>query len=251
MFLLPWLAFVLPVSPAGAFVPHHGCHSRSATCQLARRDWDRNNDEQAQRRASQDTGFGSTATGAVLGGLLGGPFGALFGASIGDNLGARFRADRARTQALKDLGITQDMLDAAEEIGRTLEQSVQGLAASQDSLRTQQSIARRLDTEAAELYEKAQASLEAGDEEKAKGLLYQRTQTQDQLKKVLKSCAEEKQRASRMEENVERLEERAREIEGLLNRSVSAKTLSRSEELGLSVSTQDPLLQKFKDLGID
>ena len=52
-----------------------------------------------------------------------------------------------------------------------------------------------------------------------------------------------------MEENAAGLERRAMEIEALLQRSVGASAMQNSDTLSLSDS--DPLLRKFKDLGID
>ena len=47
-------------------------------------------------------------------------------------------------EELDRLGISQDMLDAAQEIGVALERSAEGLQASQDSLDTQQRLAKRM-----------------------------------------------------------------------------------------------------------
>ena len=55
-----------------------------------------------------------------------------------------------------------------------------------------------------------------------------------------------------MESNVAALERRAMEVEALLRRTMGAKTLvDTSGANALSLSTDDPLLQKFRDLGID
>jgi hypothetical protein len=67
----------------------------------------------------------------------------------------------------------------------------------------------------------------------------------------LKLCAEEKKRLEIMEDNVKQLQKRAMEVEGLLQRTVGATTRQDSFTEDLSMSTDDPLLQKFRDLGID
>ena len=54
---------------------------------------------------------------------------------------------------------------------------------------------------------------------------------------------------AKMEENAATLERRAMEIEALMQRSVGASTLQNTDTLSLADS--DPLLEKFKDLGID
>jgi phage shock protein A len=177
--------------------------------------------------------------------------GALFGASIGSSMGQKNALDRARREEMERLGLTQDMLDTAREVGSTLEASNAGLKATQNSLDTQQRLARRLDADQSELYERAKEALTAGKEEEARTLLLRRTDVQDQLKRVLLQCAEEKKRLERMKQNVAAIERRAMEVDALLRRSVSASTIQDSTDLGLSLQTEDPLLQKFKDLGID
>lgn len=149
------------------------------------------------------------------------------------------------------MGITQDMLDAAEQVGIALEQAFEGLKATQASLETQQSLARRLERDIDELYNKAKTAIESGNEEEAKSFLFQRNQNQEKMVSVLKLCAEEKKRLGVMQDNVDAIERRALEIESLLQRSVGAKARTETSFNDLSLSTEDPLLQKFRDLGID
>lgn len=226
-------------------------------------DFDNNNNERNSQEdraiggrfpkgtRSSSSGFSSeTAAGAVLGGLLGGPFGALFGASIGANFGARQALDRARKEELDRIGLTEDVLNAARDVGLALQQSNEGLEAIQNSLTTQRQLARVLDEEAKDLYDRAQKALAEADEETARRLLLQRTGVQEKLKKALLNCAEDKHRLEKMEENVAQLKRRALEMEVLMQRSVNSKTLTNSS-IDLSLPVEDPLLQKFKDLGID
>jgi phage shock protein A len=150
------------------------------------------------------------------------------------------------------LGLTQDMLDMANDIGVSLQRAYEGKVAIQESLTTQQQFAKVLDRDATNLFEKAQAAITNNQEDKARELLLQRTEIQDKLKQVLIRCAEDKKRLVQMEENVVQLERRALEIDTLMRRNVSAKTIQDSSDgLGLSLRSEDPLLQKFKDLGID
>jgi phage shock protein A len=177
--------------------------------------------------------------------------GILFGAQIGANLGAKGATDRARKEEMDRLGVTQEMLDTAEECGLALQQSMEGLKATQSSLDTHQSLARRLDRDATELYEKAKEAMASGNEEAARTALLRRNENQEKFKKVLKLCAEEKKRFEMMERNVGAIEQRALEVESLLQRTIGAKARQASSFADLSLSVEDPLLKKFRDLGID
>jgi len=53
-----------------------------------------------------------------------------------------------------------------------------------------------------------------------------------------------------MRSNVDALEQRAMEIESLLARTIGAKALKDSSSQ-FSLSQEDPLLQKFRDMGIE
>jgi hypothetical protein len=221
------------------------------TSVLSNDRFNRDLDERSRQRA-QGQGGGEMAAGAILGGLVGGPFGVLFGAQIGANFGSKNAAKKARTEEMERQGITQDMLDAAQDCGVALEQSMEGLQASEASLDTQQRLARRLDRDSVELYEKAKDAITAGDEEAARTYLLKRTGMQDKLKSVLKLCAEEKKRLGIMKENISAIEQRALEVESILQRTVSSKTImNASTSSDFAVPVDDPLLKKFRDLGID
>ena len=156
------------------------------------------------------------------------------------------------------VGLSQDMLDMANEVGITLERAYEGKKAIEDSLQTQQQFARVLDQETKELYEKAMKAIQQQNEEElARTLLLKRTDVQNKLKEILVRCTEEKKRIEQMNENIRVLEMKAMEVDSLLRRKVSLKTiqdsnnLNLSNDLGLSLPSEDPLLKKFKDLGID
>jgi phage shock protein A len=159
----------------------------------------------------------------------------------------------AKKSEMERLGISQEMLDMAQDIGVSLEKSIEGIKAVRSSLETQQKLAKLLDADSSNLYAKARQALDDSNEELARKLLLQRTDIQAKLKKVLVNCTEEMARLQKMEENISQLERRAIEIDSLLRRTVSAKSLQGAAELelGLSLRSEDPLLQKFKDLGID
>jgi hypothetical protein len=216
--------------------------------------FDREFEEKAEMRAAEKAagkGAGEAAAGAVLGGLVFGPFGALFGAQIGASMGSRRAFDSEKQKEMERLGISQDMLKMAEEVGVALERAIDGLKVTRGSLETQQSFARRLDKQQEQLYEKAKAALEDGQEDRARDLLMERKSIEEKLKKTLVGCAEERRRLDKMESNVLALEERAMEVERILKRSVGATSLQGSSMDAFSLQSEDPLLQKFKDMGID
>lgn len=175
----------------------------------------------------------------------------MFGASIGANVGAKKAELDARRAEMERLGISQEMLDMAKDVGLSLESSMEGIQAIQSSLETQQKLAKLLDQEVSTLYDRAKAALDNSDDDLARKILMERAAVQDKLKKVLMACAEEKGRLEKMKENVDQLERRALEIDALLRRSVSARSRQNFSADGFSLQKEDPLLQKFKDIGID
>jgi phage shock protein A len=222
-----------------------------STLVLQNGKFERDIEENSRRKAQGGTG--ETLAGAVLGGMLLGPFGALFGAQIGANLGANKALEKARKEEMKRLGVTEEMLNTAQDCGLALERSIEGLKATQDSLQTQQSFAKILDRDASDLYDKAKAALEANNEEQAKDLLFARSQVQEKLKGVLIQCAEAKKRLETMENNVAAIERRAKEVEALLQRTIAAKVTTdlTMDSMDFSLSREDPLLKKFRDAGIE
>ncbi len=212
-------------------------------------------EKSAQRRAyesrSRGGGTGATVGGALLGGLLAGPFGALFGAQIGSALGASSELDKARQEEMKRLGLTPDMLEQATEIGMALNQAIEGLRVIRNSVETSKRLAKLLDSQEQTLYERAKSAIESGDEDGARKLLLERTSVKEKLLKVLQSIAEDNRRIATMESNVSALETRGLELEALLRRTVGASALQNSDSIGLSLQSEDPLLKKFRDLGIE
>ena len=186
----------------------------------------------------------------MIGGLLAGPFGALFGAQIGSALGATSELDKARQDEMKRLGVTSDMLDQATEIGVALNQAIEGLRVLQNSVETSKRLAKLLNEQEQTLYGRAKTAIESSDEDGARELLLERTSVKEKLLKVLQSIAEDNRRISTMESNVMALETRGLEIEALLRRTVGASALQNSNSMGLSLESEDPLLKKFRDLGI-
>ena len=208
-------------------------------------------DEKVRRETESQFRPGETVAGAVLGSLLLGPFGALFGASVGANIGQKMAEDQARKKELERLGLSPEMLEAAREIGQALSENMEGLKAVKESYETQKRFAERLEIDADSLYTKAKAALESSDEETARKLLLERTNILDKMKEVLKVCATARRQVEVLEENSSILERKATEIDSLLKRTIGAKAVDNSSSLGLSLSNSDPLLDKFRDIGID
>jgi len=240
--------------------PRHAREASYWSTALSSDKFNRDIDEKSRQRASSEGG-GSMAAGAILGGLVCGPFGALFGATVGGNIGTKNAFDRARKEELEKKGITQEMLDAVEEVGYALEQSISGMEATKDSLRSQQSLARRIENDKNDYFDKAKDAMVGGREEDARAYLLKRNENQESLKDALKQCAEEMKRIDVMESNVSTLQKRALKVEAMLQRAVGAKARQDSSDFSarqyqlsdadFSLSREDPLLKKFRDLGMD
>ena len=153
-------------------------------------------------------------------------------------------------EEMKRKGITPEMLEMANEVGVALKQSTEGLRATQDSVETQQRLAKTLDKQSDSIYDRAKSAIESGDEELARKLLMERESVKEKLVKVLKALAEDRKRLAVMESNCAALEARGLEIESLLRRSVGASALKDSTMNGFALEPEDPLLQKFRDLGM-
>jgi hypothetical protein len=177
--------------------------------------------------------------------------GAIFGASIGSSIGAKNALNRAKQEEIKRLGIDTNMLLAAQDVAEALDRANQGLATVQDSLASLQRFAKRLENDADAVLQKAKLAVQANDDDTARAMLLERQQLLDKLKAILKDCVDMKARKETMESNVALLQRKAIEIETLLQRTVGAKAMMDVGSLGLSLDDEDPLLRKFRDLGID
>ena len=229
---------------------HGGIKSTTALRNNIKDEIERAAQIKAYEKRARGGGTGEFAAGAILGGILGGPFGALFGAQIGSQIGAAQTVNKARMEEMERKGITPEMLEQATEIGKILEQAVEGLRATQESVDTSQRLAKTLDQQSDSIYEKAKSAMQAGDEDAARKLLLERETVKEKLLKTLKNLAEEKKRLTSMETNVEALETRALEIESLLRRSMGASSTTAASGMNLSLEEEDPLLKKFRDLGM-
>jgi len=169
-------------------------------------------EKSAQRRAYENRSRGGGTGEAVGGAILGGILGGPFGALFGAQIGASFGATSQLDKARR------------EEMAR--------MGLTPDMLE--------------------QAKISSGDEDAARRSLLERESTKEKLLKVLKLVSEDRKRLAIMESNVEALETRGLEIESLLRRSVGAASMqgSANMNIGLSLEPEDPLLRKFRDLGM-
>ena len=246
------ITFVVVWTVASSYAIYSGNPKRSNVSVATRSSkWDRDIDEKSRDEAAGQINPRETIAGAMLGSLLLGPFGAIWGASIGAGVGQRIAADEARKREMERLGLSPELLNAAREVGEALERNMEGIKAGQESYETQKRFAIRLESEAEEIYAKAKEALESSDEDRARKLLLERDSVQEKLKEVLKTCATARRQVVLMEENASILEKKATEIDSLLKRTVGAKALQDSSSMGLSLSSSDPLLDKFRDMGID
>jgi len=156
--------------------------------------------------------------------------------------------DRARKEEMARMGVTEDMLQMARDSGAALERAIEGLKVTRSSYETQRSFARNVEENANQVYNRAKMAVAASQDDEAKRFLLEHRRLKDKLKKALVACVEEKQRLEVMERNVDTLEQRAREVESLLNQAVGAKARSDSR---LALSEEDPLLRAFRDLGMN
>jgi hypothetical protein len=65
------------------------------------------------------------------------------------------------------MGVNQEMLNTAQEIGFVLSQSMEGLEATKQSFKSDQSLARRIDCKVEAVYEKAKSAMTENNEETA------------------------------------------------------------------------------------
>eukprot|EP00933_Yihiella_yeosuensis_P074496 TRINITY_DN83459_c0_g1_i1.p1 TRINITY_DN83459_c0_g1~~TRINITY_DN83459_c0_g1_i1.p1 ORF type:complete len:320 (-),score=70.66 TRINITY_DN83459_c0_g1_i1:514-1329(-) len=188
--------------------------------------------------------------GAVLGGLLLGPFGAVFGASLGSSWGRKKSQDEAE---IEKMGLDKDMVLLAQTVASQL------ASVSEDRQRVVQiredllGRVATLEAEVQKKYDLASRALEQEDETLARTLLEEKLQIQGRLDSAKKELLKAQQRASTVQENEARLEQKALEVASLLKRAQLASGSQRldlaAEASRLSVEgPRDPLLDKFDAL---
>ena len=196
----------------------------------------------------QDGGFKGAAAGAALGGLLGGPFGALWGASLGSNIGQSREAKEE--ERLGRMGLTPEIRTAASAIAADLREVEASLELTAQSHRSAENLEASLAEQAAAAYAAAERCLRAGDEDGARQRLLDKRQISAKLDIAKLEVAQACERRDSMAASVEALKARAREIETMVSRSVTAATEVRTAGYSNTIAppVEDPLMQRFRDL---
>lgn len=197
----------------------------------------------------QDGGFKGAAAGAVLGGLMGGPFGAIWGASLGSNIGQSREAKVQEQQRLERMGLTPEVLKAASAVAADLREVEAGLQLTEQSLRSAELLQASVSGQADAAYAAAEQCLRDGDEAGARAKLLEKREITAKLDIAKLEVAQARERRDSMASSVEALQARAREVETIMSRSVTASTEVRTADYGAGMAPpEDPLLQRFKDL---
>lgn len=198
----------------------------------------------------QDGGFKGAAAGAALGGLLGGPFGALWGASLGSNIGQSREAKAQEEERLGRMGLTPEIRTAASAIAADLREVEASLELTAQSHRSAENLEASLAEQAAAAYAAAERCLRAGDEDGARQRLLDKRQISAKLDIAKLEVAQACERRDSMAASVEALKARAREIETMVSRSVTAATEVRTAGYSNTIAppVEDPLMQRFRDL---
>jgi phage shock protein A len=190
--------------------------------------------------------------GAILGGVLLGPLGALFGAQIGNAMGAASERRKQYEEELLSRGVTLDMMELAQSVGKDLAEGVEALkicAAAAESVSARYA---QLEAGVAEAYNDAMAAVQAGDDAAARRHLHEKAARTKKLAALGQEVTEASQRLKSTRRAVQALEERVQEVESLIQRSMSITASERVQGLSPLPSSAesyiDPLEQRFRDL---
>jgi len=223
-------------------------------------------------RAHVSCGEGKGAIGgAVLGGLIAGPFGALWGAQIGGAVGANNRAKREARERLDRMGISKDILQAAEQVAVNLQDAeercgcpkyslhvhgihsprISTLAGSLSIVRSaeesQQALLTTLEASSQGAYAAAEEALRNGDEAAARARLEERQQLNQKISAATIELASASERVLTMQASVVRLSEQASNIEALVSRAVTSSTTAGGTS-SATLELEDPLLRRIEEL---
>lgn len=190
--------------------------------------------------------------GAVLGGLLGGPFGALFGAQLGGSMGANARVKRAADERIETMGLSKEIIKAAQEIAQELADAEQSLELVRGAERSQKNLFDVVDRTMEDAYKAAETALRNGDEATARRQLEERNLQKAKRAQVQAEVTAAAARVATMQASVASIAERANEIEQIIARQVTATKAKSSSgvspDVNLTLEAEDPLLKKFRDL---
>jgi len=199
---------------------------------------------------------GGTLAGAVVGGMLLGPLGMLLGASAGGNLATSGPSVVTRDKKLEALGVDADVRKSVEQSQRDCEEgqsAVQSATRARDSARSFAATLAR-DRDAAQLA--AREAVETGDDDAARTYLASRLSLDDRVARAEDQLTEAQKRLALAAQNLEFFNERARDLEDLVARTICA-TDDRKRGIDLdddlddgasSFAPRDPLLDRFKAL---
>eukprot|EP00934_Nitzschia_sp_Nitz4_P006672 Nitzschia sp. Nitz4//scaffold121_size67750//40517//41394//NITZ4_006070-RA/size67750-augustus-gene-0.129-mRNA-1//-1//CDS//3329534357//6662//frame0 len=191
-----------------------------------------------------------TVAGAFIGGILGGPVGVLLGAQLGKSYGELNRQAGKEQEEQNSAGQSTTTLEARE----ALNNARSALHAIQTSLQVQREYALRLESDMAELVAKAREAILSGNDEEAQFFLLEKNTIRDKLDGVLKHCCQEDERAIIVQQQIRQLEAEVIERENdNIKRSMNANESTTGDIAGDTANStiEDPLLKKFRDIGIN
>eukprot|EP00854_Cymbomonas_tetramitiformis_P020361 gene20361-24387_t len=208
--------------------------------------------------------------GAVLGGLIAGPFGAIWGASVGAGFGGNARAEReaeaAQEAEMKRLGLTPEIAAMAAEAVRDLKEAELALELSIRAFDSQRALCVGLERAAQEAYAAAEEAMAAGKEEDAKASLLRRRALTDELEAATADLSTAERRASRDQDNIKIISQRATQIEEIVKANREGRELPASDYSALynnpartdrwdatvqDYEEEDPLMKQFRKLEED
>lgn len=189
--------------------------------------------------------------GAIVGGLLAGPFGAFWGAQLGSSAGTNARAKREQEEQMDRMGLTKEVLEAAQLVAAELAEAEQSLGLVQEAERSQAALVQRLDETMQDMYASAQKALQADDEDGARDILTQRQGVRAKKEAAELELREASKRVAIMQTSVTELAGRATQVEQMMSRSVASRSEINSGSASqprTASQIYDPLEEKFRDL---
>lgn len=198
----------------------------------------------------KDEGTKGAVGGAVLGGLLAGPFGALWGAQLGGAMGSADGQKKQMQERLDKVGLDKATLRDVQIMAQELADAEEALTLVQRSADSQRAVVASLEAEAARMYSDAEALLKAGDEDAARAKLTEKRGVTARLASAELEAAQASDRVSSMERSRGALEQRALQVQALVDRALASEARGGAGGGGSSfeLEPEDPLLARFRDL---
>lgn len=191
--------------------------------------------------------------GAIVGGMLLGPFGALFGAQIGASFGADAEQRKREVEELRRRGVTPEMVDLAQRVGKNLAEAEEGLELCIMAAQGSRELVNDLEAGISEAYNDAMAAVRADDDVAARRHLQEKAERTRRLEAARPELEAAEARVKRTRQAVELQAERVKEVERLIQRSMASAASANASSNDLSYidsagAYEDPLEKKFKDL---